>query len=114
MVTYSTIVNGKCQNLNIIIANELSTSIIKQRRLKLILSEACAYTTGNEEERKKAFDLARSCLQTLLESKDLEPDDSIFANLFLVITRHLGKGEARDRFSAAVFKEACKVNTYLL
>jgi hypothetical protein len=76
----------------------------------LLLSKACAFTTGNDEERKKAFDLARSCLLTLLESKDLEPDDSIFANIFLVITRHLGVGEARDRFSEAVFKEACKVS----
>ncbi|KAL3788273.1 hypothetical protein HJC23_011905 [Cyclotella cryptica] len=69
---------------------------------------ACAYTTGNEEERKKAFELARTCLLTLLDSKELEPDESTFANLFLVICRHLGKGEARDRFAEAVFREACR------
>lgn len=53
--------------------------------------------------------MARSCFQTLIESKELEPDESIFANLFLVMCRHLGKGVARDRFAEAVFKEACKL-----
>ena len=70
---------------------------------------ACAYTTGDEECRRRAFDVARSCLQTLLASKELEPDESIFSNLLLVAQRHLGDGEARDRFAEALFKEACKV-----
>lgn len=69
---------------------------------------ACAYTLGSDEERKKAFDLARNCLQTLLMSNELEPDESIFTNMFLVIQRHLGHGDARDRFAEAVFNEACK------
>ena len=42
-------------------------------------------------------------------SKELKADESMFTNIFLVICRHLGKGEARDRFAEAVFKEACKV-----
>ena len=53
--------------------------------------------------------MARSCFQTLIESKELEPDESIFADLFLVMCRHLGKGEARDRFAEAIFKEACEL-----
>jgi hypothetical protein len=38
----------------------------------------------------------------------LDPDESTFANFFLVMCRHLGKGEVRDRFAEAVFREACK------
>ena len=52
--------------------------------------------------------MARTCLLTLLDSKELEPDESTFANFFLVMCRHIGKGEARDRFAEAVFREACK------
>lgn len=69
---------------------------------------ARAYTVGDERDREKAFNLARFCLQTLLISKELKPDESIFSNLFLVAQRHLGHGEVRDRFAEALFKEACK------
>jgi hypothetical protein len=70
---------------------------------------ACAFTRGTKEQQKKAFDLARFCMQTILASSEMEPDESIFANFFLVMCRHLGAGEARDRFAEAIFKEACKI-----
>jgi len=69
---------------------------------------ACAYTNGNEDEKKEAFDLARTCFQTLLESADMDPCDSSFANFFLVISKHLKHGAVRDQFAEAIFLEGCK------
>ena len=73
----------------------------------MFLLKACAYVTGGKLQKKKAFDLARTCLQASLASTDLEPDESIFANFFLVVTRHLGEGEARDGLAEVIFREAC-------
>ncbi|KAL7537018.1 hypothetical protein ACHAXR_007541, partial [Thalassiosira sp. AJA248-18] len=69
---------------------------------------ACAYTNGNEEDKKGAFDLARTCFQTLLESKELDPCVSSFINFFVVISRHLKDGVIKDQFAEAVFLEAKK------
>lgn len=69
---------------------------------------ACAYTSGNDEEKKEAFDLARSCFQTLLESNEIEPCTSSFSNFLLVISRHLQHGPVRDQLAEAVFHEGCK------
>ncbi len=68
---------------------------------------ACAYTRGTDEEKKEAFNLARTCFQTLLSSKDMEPCVSCFANFFRVISRHLKHGAIRDQFAEAVFLEGC-------
>ena len=70
--------------------------------------QACAFTHGNEADGKVAFDLARTCFQTLLESNDMEPCASSFANFFLVISRHLKHGAIRDEFAEAIFLEGCK------
>jgi len=75
--------------------------------LSLFLS-ACAFTSGGEEEKKEAFNLARTCFQTLLESKDMDPDVSSFTNFFLVISRHLKPGPIRDQFAEAIFHEGCR------
>jgi len=69
---------------------------------------ACAFTHGDEEDQKEAFDLARTCFQTLLESSEIEPCASCFTNFFHVITRHLKHGAIRDQFAEAVFLEGCK------
>eukprot|EP00584_Thalassiosira_punctigera_P016355 CAMPEP_0172576154 /NCGR_PEP_ID=MMETSP1067-20121228/137578_1 /TAXON_ID=265564 ORGANISM="Thalassiosira punctigera, Strain Tpunct2005C2" /NCGR_SAMPLE_ID=MMETSP1067 /ASSEMBLY_ACC=CAM_ASM_000444 /LENGTH=1179 /DNA_ID=CAMNT_0013368817 /DNA_START=1300 /DNA_END=4836 /DNA_ORIENTATION=- len=69
---------------------------------------ACAYTHGSESDKKEAFDLARDCFRTLLESNELEPCVSSFTNFFLVISRHLKHGAVRDQFAEAVFLEGCK------
>ncbi len=68
---------------------------------------ACAFTSGNEDEKKEAFNLARSCFQALLDSPNMEPDVSSFANFFIVIARHLKHGDIRDKFAEAVFTEGC-------
>lgn len=70
-------------------------------------SLACAYTRGNDEVKKEAFNLARECFQTLLSAKDMEPCASSFANFFRVISRHLKPGAIRDQFAEAVFLEGC-------
>ena len=68
---------------------------------------ACAYTRGDDDEKKEAFNLARTSFQTLLESKEMEPCASSFANFFRVISRHLRHGAIRDQFAEAVFLEGC-------
>ena len=68
---------------------------------------ACAFTNGNEKDKREAFDLARTCFQTLLESNEMEPCVSTFTNFFLVINRHLKRGAVRDQFAEAVFLEGC-------
>ena len=55
-----------------------------------------------------AFDLARSCLQTIISSNDMETDVSSFTNYFVVIQRHLKHGPIRDQFAEAIFHEGCK------
>ncbi|KAL9188124.1 hypothetical protein ACHAXT_006502 [Thalassiosira profunda] len=67
---------------------------------------ACAYTHGDDEDRKEAFDLARTSFQKLLESKDIS--SATFTNFFLVISRHLKHGLMRDQFAEAVFLEGRK------
>jgi len=69
---------------------------------------ACAYAHGTESDKKDAFDLARTCFQTLLDSNEMEPCVSSFTNFFLVISRHLKPGQIRDQFAEAVFLEGCK------
>lgn len=72
------------------------------------LFTACAFTSGNDDAKQEAFDLARSCFQTLLESTEMEPCASAFTNFFLVISRHLKPGLIRDQFAEAVFREGCR------
>jgi hypothetical protein len=69
---------------------------------------ACAFTSGDEDEKRGAFDLARFCFLTLLESTDMEPCASSFTNFFLVINKHLKQGAIRDQLSHAVFIEGCR------
>jgi len=57
---------------------------------------------------REAFNLAKSCFQTLLESHDMEPNESIYANFLQCISRHLKPGKTRDEFAEAVFMEGCK------
>ena len=69
---------------------------------------ACAFTSGSKDEMEDAFELARSCLLTLLESTDMEPCASSFTNFLLVVSRHLKAGVIRDQIAEAVFREGCK------
>ena len=57
---------------------------------------------------REAFNLAKSSFQTLLESKDMEPNESIYANFLQCISRHLKPGKTRDEFAEAVFTEGSK------
>ena len=57
---------------------------------------------------REAFNLAKSSFQTLLESDDMEPNESIYANFLQCISRHLKPGRTRDEFAEAVFTEGCK------
>ena len=72
----------------------------------ICFSSACAYTNGDDEDRKEAFDLARTCFQKLLEWKEIS--SATFTNFFLVIARHLKHGAMRDQFAEAVFLEGRK------
>ena len=72
------------------------------------LLAACAFTNGNEHEKQEAFDLARTCFLTLMESNDMEPCVSSFTNFFHVVSRHLKDGMIRDQFAEALFRECCR------
>lgn len=67
---------------------------------------ACAYASGDQHDKKESFNLAKSCLQTLIESEDMEPCSSCYTNFFLVIARLLKPGKVRDMLAEATFKEA--------
>ena len=73
----------------------------------LPFSLACAFTIGDEEAKKEAFDLARSCFQTLLNMPEAT-SAATFSNFLLCISPHLKKGGDRDQFAEAVFLEGCK------
>merc|ERR1740121_2453890 len=64
---------------------------------------ACAFTTGTDKDKKEAFDLARACFQTLLESNEI--DESSLTNFFRAIYHHLKHGAIRDQLAEAVFLE---------
>jgi hypothetical protein len=67
---------------------------------------ACAYANGDQNDKKEAFNLAKSCLRTLIESDDMKPCPSCYTNFFLVIARLLKPGEVRNMLAEATFKEA--------
>ena len=67
---------------------------------------ACAYANGDQHDKKEAFNLAKSCLQTLIESEEMEPCTSCYTNFFLVIARLLKPGDVRDLLAEAAYKEA--------
>lgn len=73
---------------------------------KLSFPIACAYATGNQRDKEDAFNLAKSSLQTLIESDTLEPCISCYTNFFLVIARLLKPGRVRDLLAEAAFNEA--------
>ena len=68
-------------------------------------SLACAYASGNQNDKREAFNLAKSCFRTLIESEDMSPCASCYTNFFLVISRLLKPGKVRDMLAEATFKE---------
>lgn len=82
---------------------------IKSHRIDPLLL-ACAYANGDLNDKKEAFNLAKSCFRTLLESDDMEPCLSCYTNFFLVISRLLKPGEVRDMITEATYKEASMSN----
>ncbi len=71
---------------------------------------ACAYADGDFNDKKEAFNLAKSCFRTLLESNDMKPCPSCYTNFFLVISRLLKPGEVRDMMAEATYNEATMSN----
>ncbi len=78
----------------------------KSDRINPLLVLACAYANGDLNDKKEAFNLAKSCFRTLLESDDMKPCPSCYTNFFLVISRLLKPGEVRDMMAEATYKEA--------
>jgi pentatricopeptide repeat protein len=107
LITYSTIINGEYENIlkSLSPPNRCSIFIVTT---PFPLLAACAFTNGNEIEKQEAFDLARTCFLTLMESNDMEPCVSSFTNFFHVVSRHLKDGMIRDQFAEALFRECCR------
>jgi hypothetical protein len=102
LITYSTILNGEYLMLCV---ETFQLKFAHRNKCFLVLVLACAYAHGSQHDKKEAFNLAKSCFQTLIESEDMKPCTSCYSNFFHVI-RLLKPGAVRDLLTEAAFKEA--------